>query len=80
MTDDQREAHKLKPCFCGETPEQLSIQPIDPLNDGRSKYAYCFCGTCGEWSVEFRADYKNDDEMYDLAVKTWNNAPRATDD
>lgn len=34
---------------------------------------------CGEWSVEFRTQYKPADspECYALAVQAWNDAPRA---
>jgi len=78
MTDDQpREARKLKPCICGANPSHLGVTGAA---GHRLKWAVCMCGSCCEWSLEFRADYKTGDELYALAVEAWNNAPRATDD
>lgn len=65
---------ELKPCPCGETPEQLCIESgqID-------KWAWVSGDCCSEWSTEFRTNYHqlNSDECYDLAIEAWNRAKRA---
>lgn len=64
----------LKACMCGAQNSAVSIQQEHP----KSKYATAVCPTCGQWSIEFRADYKEGDELQELANKAWNNAPRTT--
>ena len=75
MTDDQREAPKLRPCICGATPTTLYITESTTCS-----YNWCACGSCEDWSLEFHNKCKTDDELYALAVEVWNDAPRATDD
>ena len=60
------------PCPCGEVPEKLCIS--DP--NGRWAYVSGYC--CGEWRVEFRADYMTigDTELEARAEKAWTAAPR----
>ena len=63
---------KIRPCFCGATPAQLSI-----TEGSSSKYAWAACEWCAEWSIEFRINYSQDlDELQRLAVQAWNCAPR----
>lgn len=63
---------ELRPCPCGVIPESLSI------TEGTcSKWAWCACGTCGEWSIEFRTGYTRDlNELQRLAAEAWNRSPR----
>lgn len=65
---------KLKPCFCGASPKELSI--VD--NGQGSKWASAYCDKCGEWSIEFRTDYNDltSRECRELANEAWNSAPR----
>ena len=64
----------LKPCPCGAVPESLAI-----MEGGCSKWAWCACGTCGEWSVEFRTNYSQDPEDLQFrAAEAWNRAPCST--
>lgn len=64
----------LKPCPCGEIPTELGIQP-----SSTSKWAWVYGNCCGEWSIEFRTEYKDTDtdECMDLAIDAWGRAPRA---
>ena len=64
----------LKPCPCGEIPESLGI--FDANQGG--KWAYVNASCCGEWTLEFRTDYRELDspECLALAVAAWNGAPR----
>jgi len=63
---------ELRKCACGAVPETLSI-----MEGGCSKYAWCACRVCGEWSIEFRTGYTQDlDELKKLAAEAWNKAPR----
>lgn len=64
----------IQPCPCGATPQGLAIC------DGEcSKWAWCACGVCGEWSLPFRTGYSQDLEvLHARAVEAWNRAPRAT--
>ena len=66
----------LKQCPCGNTPKHLCI--TDGCQGGKYNYATGSC--CGEWIVEFRANYKavDSDEGMALAVAAWNESPRAT--
>jgi hypothetical protein len=65
---------KLKPCFCGEIPTELILMP----SDGSYKYAFACGNCCGDWSIEFRTNYKKleSPECMELAIKAWNNSPR----
>lgn len=70
----KREVMELKPCPCGETPTELLID-VDE-NQGY-KYAHTYGDCCNEWSIEFRSQYKQGDELMSLAVQAWNDSPRA---
>ena len=65
---------ELKACPCGKTPPGLGI--TDGSQGG--KYHYVSGDCCGEWTIEFRANYKplESDECMALAVAAWNAAPR----
>jgi hypothetical protein len=64
----------LQPCPCGATPQGLSIS--DECKG--SKWGWCACSKCGEWSIEFRADYSQDPKVLQArAAEAWNLAPRA---
>ena len=65
----------IKPCPCGKTPEQLLI--YDQGHGG--KWGHVSGGCCGEWEIEFRANYLDyeSDECMQLAIAAWNAAPRA---
>lgn len=64
----------LKPCPCG--------RPIDDLfishTNAGGKWAFVSGDCCGEWMIEFRANYLplESDECKCLAREAWNNAPR----
>jgi len=67
---------KLNRCPCGEIPTELCI-------DGdRRKWSYVSGNCCGEWSVEFRSQYyqNNDPELMEYATKAWNSAKRKETD
>ena len=66
---------EAKKCPCGQTPLHLHV--VD--NGQGTKYASVYGSCCGEWLIEFSANYKALDskECYELAVKAWNEAPRA---
>lgn len=62
----------LKPCPCGKTPTKVSV-----IGESRSKRMYVSGNCCGEWHIEFRADYETDlARIKALAEKAWNEAPR----
>lgn len=63
---------KFAPCPCGKIPTGLFIVNINAVE----KWKYVAGDCCGAWETEFRAQYKQDDEMYDLAIEAWNEAPR----
>jgi hypothetical protein len=65
---------ELAPCPCGKTPITLAI--TDTGQGG--KYADVVGDCCGEWRIEFRANYLSQDrkECKDLAIAAWNTAPR----
>ena len=67
---------ELKACPCGKTPAGLGI--TDGSQGG--KYHYVSGDCCGEWTIEFRANYKplESAECMALAVTAWNAAPRTT--
>lgn len=64
---------KLKPCPCGKTPEKLCIEQSSTY-----KYALVSGHCCGEWSLEFKTQYKPLDSKVcmAMAIETWNSAPR----
>lgn len=53
-------------------PRTLAVNQETEYN----KWAYCGCPECGEWEIEFRANYKAGQELMDLAIAAWNRAPR----
>jgi hypothetical protein len=59
----------LKPCPCGKVPELLVIP------EG-TKWAQTYGNCCGEWTIEFRSQCKEGDELMALAIEAWNAAPR----
>ena len=63
----------LQPCPCGATPQSLGISQ----ECNGSKWGWCACGVCGEWSIEFRTDYSQDPKVLQArAAEAWNRAPR----
>jgi lysozyme family protein len=73
VVEQGEEAHDLAPCPCGKIPTQLNI------SEGCcSKWAYTYGDCCIDWNIEFRTHYKDlgSPELYELAVKAWNEAPR----
>ena len=67
-------ASELKPCPCGEKPTGLDI--TDGSQGG--KYHYVSGDCCGEWIIEFRANYTpvKSSACMALATEAWNSAPR----
>lgn len=63
----------LKPCPCGQTPKELDIQHPD-----YTRFGFATPTCCNEWTIEFRHDYSNGDELKAKAIEAWNNAPRST--
>ena len=61
---------KLRPCPCGKTPSRLAIVG-DP-----GRYAFAAGDCCGEWYIEFRADWRPAHECDELAAQAWNDAQR----
>lgn len=66
-------SEKLLPCPCGKVPDHLSLSD----NGQSGKWAQATCPDCGEWSIEFRTDYKPLSECQGRALEAWNAAPRA---
>lgn len=64
----------LARCPCGAIPEALGIMDT---GQGR-KYMACMGTCCGEWMIEFRSDYHQQDspECMERAIDAWNRAPR----
>ena len=64
----------LAPCPCGKAVESLSIMEGEPSG----KWAWVSGNCCGEWSIEFRAEYNalDSDDCKRLAREAWNRAPR----
>lgn len=64
----------LARCPCGAIPEALGIMDT---GQGR-KYMACMGTCCGEWMIEFRSDYHQQDsaECMERAIEAWNRAPR----
>lgn len=71
-----RRVIKPKPCPCGRVPENLFISRYDYVG----KFAHVCGDCCGEWIIEFGADYLPVDspECIALAIKAWNDAGRET--
>lgn len=75
MTTELETVVSLRPCPCG--------RPIDDLiitdNGQGGKYMLVSGNCCGEWQIEFRANYHKAGtaECKELARKAWNGAPRA---
>ena len=65
----------LKPCPCGSTPGKVGAY----CENAGGKWAFVIPDCCGEWHIEFRANYKEGDELQKLAENAWNTAPRASD-
>ncbi|MCK5607388.1 hypothetical protein KAR91_36225 [Candidatus Pacearchaeota archaeon] len=68
------EGRVIKPCPCGATPKHLCI-----AEGSTCKWAFVSGECCGEWQVEFRTEYRDlaSDEVTALALKAWNETPRA---
>lgn len=64
----------LQACPCGQVPAALGVAS----HEARPKYAYAFGECCGEWHIEFRADYAElgSPEMLARAGDAWNNTQR----
>lgn len=64
----------LARCPCGAIPDALGIMDT---GQGR-KYMACMGTCCGEWMIEFRSDYHQQDsaECMERAIEAWNRAPR----
>jgi len=61
---------RLAACPCGKEPEGLNIE-------AKGKYGTVMGSCCGEWSVEFLANYSQDKEaMLVKARAAWNAASR----
>ena len=58
----------LNPCPCGKTPEKLQI------NDGSTyRWRWVSGDCCGEWSIEARVFYGDDEAtVYEKCVNAWN--------
>lgn len=64
----------IKPCPCGLTPDVIALYDWQP----QQKWVMATGNCCGEWMFEFRASYSKDqDEVERMAVKAWNDMPRA---
>ncbi len=64
----------LKSCPCGAVPKVLYIS----TSVSGCRYAFVSGDCCGEWEIEFRAEYNYIDsaDCMELAVKAWNAAKR----
>ena len=92
MTDDERtqqridyketkttaplrsECSYLLACPCGKVPNDVFVVEGDSC-----KRAYVAGICCGEWHIEFRTNYEDlkSEKCKKLAIKAWNEAPRA---
>lgn len=60
----------LKKCPCGQVPPGLNIETA-------GKYGSVMGSCCGDWMVEFKANYGQDKEALLVKARTaWNGAPR----
>jgi len=68
---------ELKPCPCGKIPSELHI-----IGEDRQKWQYVSGGCCSTWEIEFRSFYNptGSEELMELAIEAWNNAPRGEGD
>ncbi len=64
-------------CPCGKQPKELSLED----NGQGRKWATASGDCCSEWQIEFKTEYNDLDTAVcmDLAVKAWNDTPRARD-
>jgi hypothetical protein len=67
-------SQQLLPCPCGKTPDRLTIT----AETRTPKYAHCSGDCCGDWLIEFRADYAEPDTnaCQSRAAASWNAAAR----
>ncbi len=65
---------ELKPCPCGVTPNNLHIYS----NIFVGKLAWVSGTCCSEWSIEFRTNYSDGEELQNRAREAWNEAPRSS--
>ncbi len=65
----------LAACPCGKVPTSLHIK----LSGEGYKYAIASPDCCGDWLIEFRADYLpfDSEECQRRAREEWNAAPRS---
>ena len=65
----------LKPCPCGQTPQELHVTG----EHSGSKWAYCYGSCCGQWEIEFYNGYNEygNEESMSHAVEAWNENPRS---
>jgi len=70
-----RRIENLRPCPCGETPEELIL-----VEGSSAGSAFVSGSCCDEWLVEFRTRYydltADNPEMEKRMVAAWNAAPR----
>ena len=64
---------ELKPCPCGTIPSKLLIQP-----NHSEKWMSVEGDCCGIWTIEFRANYSDGEELQRRAREAWNEAPRSS--
>lgn len=66
---------QLKPCPCGKTPNELSIQ-----EGSTYRWRIISGDCCGEWMIESsRIDYMADDEkVKQQCIDDWNRAERGS--
>ena len=62
----------LSMCPCGQIPSALDLQE----NGQGGKYMLASPNCCGEWAIEFRANYTKGEEAMKLAISAWNAMPR----
>ena len=60
----------LKPCPCGQVPDNLSV------HHPGSKWSSVSGDCCGEWFIEAKIWYAEDNEAEKIAIEFWNNTPR----
>lgn len=64
----------LLACPCGRPIDDLFVSDAGQCG----KYMNVSGNCCGEWMIEFRANYATGDELMALAREAWNSAPRAS--
>ena len=67
----------IAPCPCGKTPTEIKVYL---LTQG-DKWGIAVPNCCGEWMIEFRADYiqPEEAECQERALAAWNAAPRTNE-